>query len=134
MQATQIKVDENNEKENINYFINLREHIVEALNCIFSAVKDYNKTKEFIPYVNAIVSYILFISEDYASSTSIIKGRLFLIYDFCYCYKNDILAILNIDIIKNMINKIESDTNLIEEEEIEIRIQWAKTILRSVFN
>ena len=134
MQATQIKVDENNEKENINYFINLREHIVEALNCIFSAVKDYNKTKEFIPYVNAIVSYILFISEDYASSTSIIKDGLFLICDFCYCYKNDIIAILNIDIIKNMINKIESDTNLIEEEEIKNGIQWAKTILQSVFN
>ena len=33
-----------------------------------------------------------------------------------------------------MINKIESDTNLIEEEEIKNGIQWAKTILQSVFN
>ena len=84
MQETQIKFDENSEKKNILHFIDLREHILEALNCIFYAVKDNNNTiKIFTPYVNAIMQYIYIICDDeYAYSTCIIKEGLFLLANF----------------------------------------------------
>ena len=132
MQATQIKIDENNEKENVRYFIDLREHIIESLSCIFSAVKDNNKAKEFIPYVQAIVNYIHFIAEDYANSMEMITDGLFLISDFCSCYKKDIFPILNIDIIKNMISRIENEEKFNDDEKIKYGIQWAKSSIQEV--
>jgi hypothetical protein len=134
MQATQVSIDENNEKENIRYFIDLREHILESLSCIFSAVKDNNKTKEFIPYVQAIVNYIHIITQDYANSIEMIKEGLFLITDFCACYKKDIFPILNIELIKNMISKIENEDDLKEDENTKYGIEWAKSTIQEVLS
>ena len=83
IQATQIKFDENSEKENCIHFIDLREHILETLTCIFLAVKDLDKIKEFIPYVECIVNYINFIANDYANSINILRDGLLLLADFC---------------------------------------------------
>ena len=132
MQATQIQFDENSEKENISHFIDLREHIIETLTCIFSAVKDIDKTKEFIPYVKFIVNYIQIIAEDFANSINILRDGLFLLVDFCDCYKADILAIIKIEIIKNMINKIERDENESENEGTITGIEWAKSVFNEI--
>ena len=134
MQATEIKFDENSEKENILHFIDLREHILETLNCIFYAVKDNNRTKLFTPYVNAIVQYIYIISNDeYAFSINIIKEGLLLLVDFCACYKFNILQILKKDFIKDMINKIENDKNGYNET-TKNEIEWAKNIINEIIN
>ena len=134
IQATRIQFDENSEKETILHFIDLREHILETLNCIFYAVKDYNKTKTFIPYVQPIVEYIYVISnDDYAFSINIQKEGLFLIIDFCACYKSeDIIKIINIDYIKNMINKIENDKNEFNDEATKNGIEWAKSVIGEI--
>lgn len=133
IQATQIKFNENSEKENIAHFINLREHLIETLTCIFSIMRDIDKAKDFIPYVNGIVNYIFFIIDDYAISFEIIKNGLFLLVDFCDCYRHDIKPILNIEIIKNMINKIESDNNGNINEDIRDGIEWTKKILAELY-
>ena len=76
IQATMIKIDENTEIDNINHFIDLREHILENLTCIFSAVKEIDRTKDFIPFVKCIVKYINTIVDDCANSVAIMKiGR-----------------------------------------------------------
>ena len=41
IQATQITFNENSEQETCAYFVSLREHILEPLTCIFSAVRGY---------------------------------------------------------------------------------------------
>ena len=133
IQATQITFNENSEKENISHFINLREHLIETLTCIFSVMKDNDKAKDFIPYVNGIVNYIHFIVNDYANSIEIIKNGLFLLVDFCDCYKNDIKPLLNIEIIKNMINKIENDKTESNNDSTRAGIEWAKSIIGELY-
>ena len=133
IQATQIKFNENSEKENISHFINLREHLIETLTCIFSVMKDIDKARDFIPYVNGIVHYIHFIADDYANSIEIIKNGLFLLVDFCECYKNDIKPLLNIEIIKNMINKIENDKTESNNDSTRAGIEWAKSIIGELY-
>lgn len=133
--ATEIEFDENSEKDNILHFIDLREHILETLNCIFYAIKDNNKIKEFIPYVKGIVKYIyIILNDEYASSTSIQKEGLFLLIDFCSCYKSDILEILDLEFIKKMINKIEDDKNEFDDEETKNGIGWAKSVIQEIKN
>ena len=61
IEATQINFNENSDVDICNYFIGLREHLIETITCIFSAVKDIKKVNEFIPFVNSIIKYINFI-------------------------------------------------------------------------
>ena len=133
IQATQVKFDENEEKENLDHFINLREHILESLNCVFHAVREFKKIKEFIPYVVCIVNYINFISNDFANSINILKDGLFLLADFCDSYKKDIKNILNIENIKNLIQKIENDKTLNKDENFFDSLRWAKNAIGEIF-
>ena len=134
IQATQVKLDENDEKENLEHFINLREHIIESLNCVFNAVREINKTKEFIPYVVCIVNYINFISNDFANSLNIIKDGLFLLADFCKEYGSDIKSIIDIENIKIMIKKIEKDKKEANDQMTIDRLNWAKCAISEIFN
>ena len=133
IQATQIKLEENEDKDNLEYFIILREHILESLNCIFHTIKKINKIKEFIPYVFCIVNYINFITNDFGDSINIYKDGLFLLADFCMEYKNDIKNIINIDNIKNMIKKIENDKNEKNNQITIERLNWVKNSIGEIF-
>ena len=132
IQATQITLDENDDKENLEHFINLREHILESLNCVFHAVKEFKKIKEFIPYVFCIVNYTNFISNDFAN-INIIKDGLFLLADLCEVYKSEIKNILNIENIKTMIKKIENDNIVKKDETFNNSLQWAKNAISEIF-
>ena len=134
IQATQVKLDENDEKENLEHFIDLREHILETLNCVYYAVREINKTKEFIPYVVCIVNYINFISNDFTDSLDIIKDGLFLLADFCDAYGNDIKSILDIENIKTMIKKIEKDKIEGKDKTTIDRLNWEKIAISGIFN
>jgi importin subunit beta-1 len=133
IQATQIKFDENSDRDTIKHFIDLREHLVEALTCIFSAVKEIRKENDFIPFVQAIVNYIQFIVKDFATSMTIMKDGLFLLIDFCVCYNEDILQILNIEIIKDLINKIENDKEQSTNEETIKSLDWSKSVINDLY-
>ena len=133
IQATIINIDENADIENINHFKDLREHIIENLTCIFSAVKDVEKTKDFIPFVKCIVNYINKIVNDYATSVTIMKDGLFLLADFCLSYKADIRAILDIEILKTMINKVENDKNESRNKETMDMLNWAKKVINDIY-
>ena len=128
IQATQIKFDENNDEDNIQFFIDLREHILESLNCVFHCIKTINKKKEFIPYVYCIVNYINFISNDFANSIDIIQNSLYLLASFCEEYNNEIKSLLDMENIKLMIKKIE-----INKQKDEERLKWAKNAIGRIF-
>jgi hypothetical protein len=134
IQATQVKFDENCEKDNCAHFIDLREHIIETLTCIFSAIKALEKVKDFIPYAECIVKYINFISIDYANSITIMRDGLSLLADFCSSYKSDIKAILNSEIIKNMIQSIENDKNESKVQQTIETVNWAKQVINDIYN
>ena len=134
IQATQIIFDENSEQETCSYFISLREHILESLTCIFSAVKDIKKTAEFIPYVNTIMKYINFIAnDDFACSTIIMQDGLFLISDLCNCYKKDIKVLLDPIVLDKMYKRIENDENAQKDPTISEGLIWAKQSINQIY-
>ena len=132
MEATKVELPENTDQDTVKHFIDLREHLLENITCIFSAIKDINKTKEFIPYVKVIISYILFIADDnMCYSLSILTQGFFLIADFCLEYKEDLQPLLDRNIIKNMVAKIESDKNS-NEVRILKELDWSKNIINNI--
>ena len=134
MELTQMDLPDDTDQDNIAHFIDLREHILENITCIFSAIKDINQTKEFIPYVNGIIKYINKISQDsLCSSLSILTQSLFLIGDFCFAYKQDLLPLLDKLILENMINKIENDKVGGKDPKILQGLEWAKNIINGIF-
>ena len=134
MEATQMDLPDDTDQDNIAHFIDLREHILENITCIFSAIKDINQTKEFIPYVNGIIKYINKISQDsLCSSLSILTQSLFLIGDFCVAYKQDLLPLLDKLVLENMINKIENDKVGGKDPKILQGLEWVKNIINGIF-
>ena len=130
MEATKESLSIDTETDTINHFIDLREHILETVSCIFSAIKDISKTKEFIPFVNGIIQYINLVSNDsLCCSFSILTQGLFLIADFCTVYQSDLVPLLNRGHIKNMINKIEKDKNIYKDPKFITGLNWAKNNL-----
>ena len=133
IEATKTTFNEASDPETVRYFVTLREHIMETVTCVFSAVKDIQKTKEFIPYVKNIVNYINIICNDYANSIEIINGGLCLIADFCVSYGNDIKPLLNTILIQDMFNKIENDKEVAKNLTIKEGIIWAKNAINSIY-
>ena len=134
VEATQMDLPDDTDQDNIAHFIDLREHILENITCIFSAIKDINQTKEFIPYVNGIINYINIISKDsLCCSLSILTQSLFLIGDFCVAYKQDLLPLLDKLVLENMINKIENDKVGGKDPKILQGLEWVKNIINGIF-
>ena len=133
MEATKVTLPDDTDIDTINNFIDLREHLLENVTCIFSAIKDIQKTKEFIPYVKVIVEYIHFIADDtLCNSVTILSDGLFLISDFCESYNANIKPLLKPETISNMIAKIENDSSS-KERHITETLGWAKNRINNIF-
>ena len=133
MEATEITFKENSDLDTCNYFIGLREHLIETITCIFSAVKDIKKVNDFVPFVSTIVKYINIIANDYACSTNILKDGLFLIADFCESYQSNIKLLLDKSIIKNMVTQIENDKNEGNDQITKTGLEWAKKTIDKIY-
>ena len=134
IKVTSIKFNENSDQETFDYFVGLREHLIETITCIFAAIKDINKTQDFIPFISDIVKYINFVADDYGCPTNIMKDGLFLLADFCDSYKENIKPLLNIDLIKNMITKIENDKEQSKDLITKNGLDWAKSVFDSIYS
>ena len=133
MEATKIQLPDDTEQETVNHFIDLREHILGNITCIFSAIKDINKTIEFVPYAKIIIEYIGIISKDsLCYSFQILYQGLLIISDFCVIYKENLKPLLNKDLLMFMINKVEGDKNVTKEARILQELDWAKTCINSI--
>ena len=134
MKATSIEFNENSDQETFDYFLALREHLFETITCIFSAVKDINKTQDFIPFINEIVKYINFVGNDYGCPTDLMKEGLFLLADFCESYKGNIKPLLDIQLIKKMFAKIENDNKEASDITSKNGLDWAKSIFEKIYS
>ena len=134
IQLTQVKFNEDSDNDNIQYFTELRENILETLTAIFYCIQNKNKTQDFVPYVKPIITYIFEVSSDgCAFSIEVCKEGLFLIGDFCKVYSHDIAPILNLEIIKYMCEKIESDPKEKNDENVMITAEWTKKMVNRAF-
>ena len=117
----------------INYIIGLKEAVLEALSCIFSAVQDEGKTEEFIPYAKGIVEFInLILREEGQSNIDIIRSCIGIIADFCKSYGKKIKPILNANLLKDCIEKFKANEENMEDLQMKKFISWAQQCISDV--
>jgi hypothetical protein len=121
------------DSENIEYFQDLREHILETLTCIFNSITDINKYDEFNIYVPPILTFINTICLDQKCiSVEILKSSLGLIGDFCRAYGKNIKSLINTNVIKNIINDLKKPIYYNTDENIEKLINYTQQMIEKV--
>lgn len=137
MEKTNQSIDPKLDQDTCMNLVSLREHIIESISCIFSAVKDISKTEEFIPFVKNIIPYILDCGRDSSSSPEVVHEGLLLLSDLCQSYSHsywsNMKGLLNIEIIQNMFNRIENDKTLAKDPTFKRSFDWAKSTISRVF-
>ena len=127
IQALHIKLNCELDQETQNYFNKLRDCLLDTLSCIFCVIQEIGKTNEFLPFVKPLVNFINFICDDIqVISTHVIKSCVKLIINFCKCYGKDIRNIINFNLVKILLNKLEENREFIKIQENEKFIDWAK--------
>ena len=127
-------INNSDDSDIIEYFQELREHILENLTCIFSAIVDINKEKEFLIYVKPIIEFMNRICLDgKCYSVEIYKSCLGLYGDFSKYYGVEIKSYLNIEIIKIIIQNLEKSIYYNSDSSIEKLINYSKSMVENVF-
>ena len=127
IQALHIKLNCEIDPETNNYFNKLRDCLLDTLSCIFCVIQEIGKTNEFLPFVKPLVNFINFICDDIqVISVHVIKSCVKLIINFCKCYGRDIRNIINFNLVKILLNKLEENREFINVKENEKFIDWAK--------
>ena len=129
------RMDYGPEKENIDfiyYIMELKERLLEIMMCVFNAVRDTGKINDFVPYAKSTVEFINIILRDEAKlNDDIIKNALGTIAQFCESYGKNIKPILNIDLLKNTIEKLRKKNDNTDKE-LEDFIIWVQKALTDV--
>ena len=116
-----------------NYIAGLKENVLETLTCIFSAVQDEGKTDEFVPYAKGVVEFIhLILREPGQLNIDIIRNCIGIIADYCKIYGKNIKPILNIELIKDCIEKFKKSEEIMGDEQMKYFIYWAQNCITEV--
>ena len=127
IQALHIKLNCDIDNETQVYFNKLRDCLLDTLSCIFCVVQEIGKTNEFLPFVKPLINFINFICDDIqVISLHVIKSCVKLIINFCKCYGKDIRNIVNFNLVKILLNKLEGSQDFFKNPENEKFIDWAK--------
>ena len=129
-------MDYTQEKDDLdfmNYILELREGVLENLSCVFNAVQDVGKIEVFIPFAKGIVDFINKILRDESMlNIDIIKNALAIIADFCNVYGVKVTPILNINLLKDVIEKFKNNNEYMENEQNKEFILWAQKSITDV--
>ena len=127
IQALHIKLNQDIDKETQIYFNKLRDCLLDTLSCIFCVIQEIGKTNEFLPFVKPLINFINFICDDMkVISIHVIKSCVKLIINFCKCYGKDIRNIVNFNLVKILINKLEENQEFFNNSDNKKFIVWAK--------
>ena len=119
--------------ETVEYFKGLREHIIETITCIFYAITDLQRQRDFIPYVGAIMKFLNKINTtQYTPSFEIAKLSLGLIGDLCNAYQTEMKSIIDTNIIKDMIETVKKVPKTEDPSKIQSLIEWSEKCLTAV--
>ena len=127
IQALHIKLNQDIDKETQIYFNKLRDCLLDTLSCIFCVIQEIGKTNEFLPFVKPLINFINFICDDMnIISIHVIKSCVKLIINFCKCYGKDIRNIVNFNLVKILLNKLEENQEFFNNSDNKKFIVWAK--------
>ena len=123
------------DSENIEYFQDLREHIIETLTCIFNSITDINKQDEFIIYVGPIFTFINTICLDQKCiSAEILKSSLGLIGDFCKAYGKNIKNLINPNVVQSIIENLKKPMFYNTDQNIGKIIHYGQKMVENVLS
>ena len=127
IQALHIKLNSDIDRETQIYFNKLRDCLLDTLSCIFCVIQEIGKTNEFLPFVKPLINFINFICDDMnIISIHVIKSCVKLIINFCKCYGKDIRNIVNFNLVKILLNKLEENQEFFNNSDNKKFIVWAK--------
>ena len=135
MKATEIDLPDDSDQDDINILIDLREHILENITCMFSALKGKEaQINDFALNACNIILYIEKITKNSLyNSQSVLVQSLCLIADFCNTYKDKFLPfLLKKDDVNNIIEKIEKNLIVKEEPKVLKELDWAKDVINKI--
>ena len=130
------KVQRKDDQELFEYFIILREHLLEVATAIFDAVDSLGQANNFFETIPFIMNFINTINtEEYCPSFEIMKLSLGIIGDFCKAYQTSMKPYLNVPLTEQIIKNVKAfQTNNTEilntqetQENLNETIEWAKT-------
>ena len=123
------------DSENIDYFQDLREHIIETLTCIFNSITDINKQDEFMIYVGPIFTFINTICLDQKCiSAEILKSSLGLIGDFCKAYGKNIKNLINPNVVQSIIENLKKPMIYNSDQNIGKTIHYGQKMVENVLS
>ena len=127
IQALHVKLNCDIDNETQIYFNKLRDCLLDTLSCIFCMIQEIDKTNEFLPFVKPLINFVNFICDDIqVISIHVTKSCVKLIINFCKCYGKDIRNIVNFNLVKILLNKLEGNQEFIKNPDNEKFIDWAK--------
>ena len=135
MKATEIDLPDDSDQDDINILIDLREHILENITCMFLALKGKEaQINDFALNACNIILYIEKITKNSLyNSQSVLVQSLCLIADFCNTYKDKFLPfLLKKDDVNNIIEKIEKNLIVKEEPKVLKELDWAKDVINKI--
>ena len=123
------------DSENIDYFQDLREHIIETLTCIFNSISGINKQDEFMIYVGPIFTFINTICLDQKCiSAEILKSSLGLIGDFCKAYGKNIKNLINPNVVQSIIENLKKPMIYNSDQNIGKTIHYGQKMVENVLS
>ena len=120
----------------LEYFISLRENIIETLSVIFQTCRENNCTDKFSPYVPFIMTFLnTILKENYSPTFDIMKSSLALIADFCVVYHRQLKPLLDMQIMSTTLAKVSDSQDEFSDEEIKNQyIQYVRNNISTVVN
>ena len=115
------------------YIINLREHIIESITCVFYS--DPNSTNTFISFLPQLMAFINKINrKDENPSFTLAKDSLGLIGDLCARYGKEMKKYINTEIIKEMIEMMKKIPEVENRSLIEEMVKYTEKNVTNVLS
>lgn len=136
LQAAKTTSQCNEDIELYEYIINLREHIVELITCVFYSLKESNATNTFVSLIQQVMEFVNKINKrEENPSYYLVKDSLGLIGDLCEHYGKDMKVYLDTQVIRDMIEKLREKIPIEENQaDIEEMIKYTEKNVTNVLS
>ena len=126
MTAAISKPSPDDDSDVVEYFLKLREQLIELLICLSHFLQEYGKENELKEFTPNIIQFInLVCSEEYSPNKEIIDSAVGLICDLVQIFPDIVTSTLNRAVMSAMISKINRNSS---EREIAL-LKWAGNVI-----
>ena len=131
LQAALSFISKSEDLDSFEYFLKLRECLIESITCIFTGLSEIKRANDFKIYIKDILEFIHRInSPEYAPSKEIMKSSIGLVGDFCKEFGSEMKPLLNIPLMQNIMNRLTAMLTTSEEDkQTKEIVNWANNLI-----